>query len=428
VVVAANNPALNNIQQILVRDIRIDGIELNISQSELKQVLLTNQENEHEMVLITTLLTRVQIDNFIGKRIQFKYGPRSKEGSFYGYVVTLNPNQEYKADSIVDILCLGMTWPLQSGLPRYVTDSTASDLFGDIVTGYKLGCQVDDHPYKWPVLAQTVESDWEFLQTLATRLGFCIYFYKGIVRLVDPMRIISSTGVYESYTKADDVLDIDRELIDFSPTTQSLKLRENVRPTYGYFDRSGSPVIDKPSTNSSINPLFLDDNSSPTPIPVPPFRMSTDTPIVDEEMAEVYSESWTHRIDFWNHQAVARIHGDADIVPGVLVSIQISNSSSGKNVHDGIWMVRGIRHSFTNNAFQTELVLARDTINRKTGVQFDWFYGTGNVPKINYDDLNSYWVSNWEPTTQHISGKQSPVIEPWVFSPGLFARTSEVTL
>jgi hypothetical protein len=394
---SVNNPALNAIQQIPVYDIEVDGELINLSTSEIKQVRLQNSEGKHEAAAITTQLTKSQIDQFVGKPITFKYGSRVNVNTFYGYVITINPNQNYKQDALVDIACLGTTWTMQAGRPRTFTDTTVSSAFSSIVLPHKLGVQTDDHQYRWPSLAQTDESDWSYLQSLAHKVGYCVYVHKGIVRLVDPDRIIRDTGAFQHYVRSDDILDPSRQLIDFKPTTQSLRIRDNMKPVYGYFENGEPQVLGS--------------------LDVYPHRMTTDTPVKNYEMANVYSGAWDRRVDFWNHQATARISGNANIIPGINISIQLGNGFAGKNEHDGVWLVRGVEHSLTNNSFQTTLDLARDRINtRSTNVNFSWFFANNvqGSPKLNIVEINDLkrWKSNWsspELVTQTLAEKVVPI-------------------
>jgi hypothetical protein len=381
-VVAVNNAALNSIQQILITDVEIKGELLNLTSSELKQVRMSNAENKHESVVITTQLTKAQIDRYVGAPITFHYGPRFSGSTFYGYVITINPNQDYQQDTIVDITCFGSTWPMQSGQPRFFLNSKASDVVANIVNSHSLGCQVEDDPYRWPALAQTDESDWEFIQTLAMRHGFAIYIYNGVVRMLNPKRVLNQSEVRQRYIRSDDVLDPSRQLLDFNATTQSLRIRDNVKPSFGYFD-GVVPRLSQPLT-------------------VSPYRMSNDTPVKDKGMSDAYSEAWERRIDFWNQQATARINGNANIIPGVNISVQLSNNPSGRNEHDGVWFVRGVEHSFTNNSFQTSLDLARDTIGispRNTDYRGTLSSTTQGSPKMQSvtrgNPPKKYWASSW---------------------------------
>jgi hypothetical protein len=378
---SVTNPALNAIQQIPVYNIEVDGELLNLSTSEIKQVRLQNSEGKHEAAVITTQLTKTQIDQFVGKPITFKYGSRVNANAFYGYVITINPSQNYKQDAIVDIACLGPTWTMQAGRPRTFTNTKVHDAAAALVLPHKLGLQADVHMYSWPSLAQTDESDWSYLKTLAHRVGYCVYVHKGIVRFVNPDRIIRDTGSFQHYVRSDDILDTSRQLLEFNPTTQSLRIRDNMKPSYGYFE--------------GTDPQVFGDLS------VYPHRMTTDTPVKGKDMASVYSDAWDKRVDFWNHQATARINGNANVIPGMNISIQLGNGLAGKNEHDGVWMVRGVEHSLTNNSFQTVLDLARDRITVKsTNIDFSWFFSRspqGN-PRLNIVEINNLkrWKSSWD--------------------------------
>jgi len=402
-VVAVNNAALNSLQQILITDVEIKGELINLTSSELKQVRMSNAENKHETAILTTQLTKAQIDRFVGEPITFRYGPRFSGGTFYGYVITINPNQDYQQDTIVDIACFGTTWPMQSGQPRFFPKRTASSVFAEIVSSHNLGCQVEDNTYVWPALAQTTESDWEFVQTLATRLGYSIYINNGVVRMLNPKRVLAESEVSQRYIRSDDVLDPSRQLLDFNPTTQSLRIRDNVKPSFGYFDGQ-VPRLSQP-------------------LGIFPYRMSTDTPVKDRDMAQIYSDAWERRVDFWNHQATARINGNARITPGVNISVQISGNPTGRNEYDGVWFVRGVEHSFTNNSFQTALDLTRDTLST-TFSNTDYrptLSGTiqgsprmvktvrGNPPK-------TYWESTWR-KPEYIRDTLSPTNKDFVPAP-----------
>lgn len=357
-VVAVNNPALNTLQKLLVFNIEIDGAALNLSSSEIQSVEVGNSENSHEYATITTQLSKSQIDSFVNKTISFSYGKISQRNNFFGYVVTITPSREYQQDTTVDIFCMGTTWHMQNGKPKFLEGKTISDAFVEIVRTYNLGVQVDTHPYSWPALAQTDESDWEFLQTLAKRVGYCIYNYRGVVRLVDPVRILTSTGVFNRYIKGDDVIDPTRELLDWSATTQSMQIRQTMKPTYGYFETDSN----KRMSVAMSRPLE------------PPYKLNTDTPVRDWGMAQAYNAAWDKRVDYWDQQATARVNGNAMIVPGINVAVQVSGVRNVKNDYDGIWMVRGVTHSITHNSFQTQLDLARDSRITSVNTDFRWFW------------------------------------------------------
>lgn len=373
-VVAVTNPAQSSLQRILVRDLVVDDEALNLTPSELFQVKVLFQENSHDTAIITTQLTKTQITRFVDKPVSFSFGKSYRENEFYGYVVSITPNRGYQDDTIVDIRCLGPTWTLQGGAPRFATNVTAPGLFSEIVNSVDLAAQVDSQPYVFPSLANTNGSDWEFLQYLAHQIGFTIFTYKGMVRLVDPSRILTQTPVYATYFKGDDILDPTRELLDWDATTASLNLRENKKPVYGFFDAESPAVTAKDSAK----------------------RFDITRPIQDRNMAKTYEDAWNRRIDFWNSEAAARIQGDARVYPGTNVAVKVSGLRGKSNDHDGTWLVRGVSHSLTHNSFQTLLELARDSFAGIVNTDTSWFWTTGRGDPSLYWDLDKKrWRSRW---------------------------------
>lgn len=389
--IAVTNPALQSLNGLQFTNFRIDDQSVNLTNSEVRRAVIENLEGKHEMAVVTTQLTKRQITDFVDKPVSFTYGPKTGSTTFYGYVVTINPSREYQVDTVVDITCMGMTWPMQNGTPKFVRSITAPDMFAAMVTrarpdispGYGLGAQVDTHPYTWPVLAQSDESDWEFLLTLAHRIGYAVYNYQGVVRLVRPLRIITETPVFASFIKGDEVLDPTRTLLSWEASTQSMKLRQNIRPSFGFFDGDGVAVSEELAR---------------------PYRLRTDTPIKDRPMATVYSSAWADRIDFWNNQATARINGNARIVPGVNIAVQVSGVPNGRNEYDGVWLVRGVKHSLTHNSFQTYLDLARDTSRSPINTNDRWFWNVDRgAPRITLEPNTRRWQSSWGQSPEYIN-------------------------
>jgi hypothetical protein len=374
---AINNPALGSLQNILVYNIKVDDLSVNLSDSELINVEIGNSENSHEYALITTQLSKSQIKEFVDKTISFTYGKTSQTNNFYGYVVSISPNKDYQKDTTVDIYCMGTTWHMQSGNPKFIVGKTVPDAFDEVVRPYNLGVQADSHPYKWPALAQSAESDWQFLQLIASKIGYCIYNYRGIVRLVDPVRILTTTGIYRSYLQGDDVIDPTRGLYDWSATSQSLQVRDSIKPSFGYFEGAFPSKEGQPKPQPALSKALTT-----------PYKLNTSSPISNSGMAKTYSDAWNRRVDYWDQQATARINGDALLVPGVNVSVQVSGARSAPNEYDGTWLVREVKHSLSHNSFQTLVSLSRDTRVTPVNTDFRWFWsvplsGSPDQPRPN---------------------------------------------
>jgi hypothetical protein len=372
---AVSDPALSALQRILVSRLEVDGEELVLSDSEIDWVGVSNEEGTHETAKITTLLTKGQTERFLDKTISFRYGRRAAPNTYEGYVVDISPNQEYQKDSIYDITCLGPTKVMQSGTPRFEVNKTVPQLFLEIVNGYDIGAQTDSHSFAWPALSQTNESDWQFINMLAARIGYTIYYYKGLVRMVKPSRVLRESPVFRSFIKGDDVLDPTRALFDWQAHTESPTLRENVVPSFGYFDGT-TPTLSKPITTI-------------------PYNFSAGIPVLSRAMVDAYTEAFQNSTALWNQSATARVNGDAALVAGVVISIQVSASPTAKSEFNGLWLVRGVRHSLTHTGFQTNLALTRDQRFVPVPEKSNWFWQGRGKPQVLKDTATGMWRSSW---------------------------------
>lgn len=389
--VSVANPALSPNGVIAVGRITINEELLNKSQAELIQVVVTNGNGEHEEAIITTQLDKEKMDSLVDKVVTFTFGQRGGLHTFFGYVSRINPSRNYQTDTVADIVCLGTTWVLRTGRPRFFTNQQVPQVGAAIVSSGNLGYLANGGGYAWPSLAQSDDSDWAFLSDLAVRAGRMLVQRRGVVMLLDPLRILREEGPYLQLLKGDDILDTTRQLLDFQPTSTSANLRENVRPTFGYFQGGVA---------SLTHPVGA------------PFVFNADFPVESKEMADAYDESWYRKVSFWNQSASARIQGNATITAGVMVSIHLTGTTQIRNDYDGMWLVTRVTHSITHNSFQTQLDLARDDkdqTQRRANVSsvFPGFFhgakpGDPNVLLSVVDTGNKRWVSSWK-TPQYIS-------------------------
>jgi hypothetical protein len=341
------------------------------------------------VAVLTIQLTKKQIDRFVNKLVSFSYGRKSSSNSFYGYVVTINPITEYKTDTTVEISCIGVTWPMQSGTPRFERNSTVPSIFSKVVSSYGLGVQIETHPYIWSAVAQCDLSDWEFVLHLADKIGFSVYTYRGVVRLIDAARVLRNTPVFQQFVRGDDVLDKSRELIDWTATTQSMNLRENIQPAFGFFE-AGEPSSSRVKIER-------------------PYRLLTSTVTLNRDMSKVYEDAWNRRPEFWTQSGQARINGNALVAPGMNVSIKTSPFISQSNDFDGVWLVREVSHSLTHNSFQTLLSLSRDKGDEKipsNNTQFSWFWNSSKgAPRVLKNESSGLWKSSWGSSPDIINGQ-----------------------
>jgi len=374
------NPALAAGQGILVHQIVVDGDTLNNSPAEVKSVSISYVSGKHDQASITTKLTKKQAKDFLDKPILFTYGPKTRRDTFHGYVSVIRPSRKYQEDLIYDIICLGVTEPMQTGGKNFWTNRTVPEILGEVVTSHGLGFASESHPFRWPSLAQTGWSDWELVKKLAALCGFNVVTQRGVVRLIDAAKELRSTAPVAHLVKGDQILGDNRELLDFTPSEESTSIRKNIHPIYSYFDRDGVPQ-EKMAGDGELK------------------RHVTSVPILSRDMAEVYAKAWERLTDFWVETAQARIKGNTRIFPGELVAVSLNGSSVIFNDYDGLWMVVGVTHTLTHNSFQTNLSLARDKVRLPANTSYKEFYSNVRYgrPRVLLDTskTDSRWKSSW---------------------------------
>lgn len=404
-----DNPALNVGSGILVHRVMVDDTAINASPAEVKSLAISFAANKHDQAVLTTKLTKSQAKEFLNQTVSITYGPTVKRDTFRGYIEVIRPSRKYQEDLIYDIVCLGVTQPMQTGETRFWTDRTAPSVASEVVLAHKLGFMSEGHGFVWPSLSQTGDSDWEVVTKAAALCGFVVVVTDGVVRLVDAEHQLRSAAPIVHLVKGDQVLDSGRELLDFTPEEESTSLRKNTRPSYAFFDR-----------NAGVGTTPREEEGDTQ------YRYVTSYPVSSREMADVLISAWERSTEFWVESAKARTRGNARIKPGDLVAISLGTSSVIVNENDGLWFVVGVTHNLTHNSFQTELVLARDKVRKPSNTEYKDFYSNVQYgrPKVLVDSSgpSKKWKSSWpqaiiRPTRVDVPQAvfaSTPLSTPWV--------------
>lgn len=372
----------------LVSSIRIDDAEISSSIAAIGEVTIDLREGHHDRAVISLQFQQSQIDSYTNKPISFTYGPPERFGRFYGYVTSPMPTRGYKSDLALTLECTGITWTMRYGQPRFWRDRQAELVVKELVEGYHLGLMLDEflvenRGYRWHAIGQTDETDFQMCTKLAQRLGFCLFVTDGVVRLVDPVKALRTTGAFVTLTQGDEVNDNTRDLFDWAPSTQSLETRVSQLPRYAYFGKAGA----------SYSAAYTSADETE--------RFETHHVVTDPLMAQAHRQAWSTRPRRWSQQATARIRGHAGVLPGTLVNISTSTSSVIRNDYDGLWLVLGVKHSLTQGSFQSELTLAREPTfsRRNVGDYREWYQASRLAqPLITRRSLpggSFRWESSW---------------------------------
>lgn len=371
----------------------IDGAVRNI------QVLRASgsfKENEHaQMSLFVASATRSQDFALMpGQRIEFDFGFQGNDLKFQGYVADVTQHHRVTHGRTIDeqeISCLGPTMVFKGNQPRFFSESTITQAIARVVADSSLGFS-DEYrrdTTTWRSLAQTNETDWEMIVSLAGRLGARVVVTRGVVRLVDAQEIMYRVLPTRHYRKSPHLpsatanpMPPDGLIIDFSPTNQS-----TIDPIYS------APRTAYLTGGTAVEHMKKAGRRFSLP------NFATSLPAHTVEEADVYLNGFY--IPDWVQSGVLRVVGDATVFPATV--IHVSTTGPGQNVmssnFDGAWYVRKVSHEVIPQAFTTTLDIGRAydrAPNWRSEIPF-WLGDRRGVPSL-FPNGTGRWLSTWRQT------------------------------
>lgn len=347
------------------------------------------KENEHgSMSLYVSSTTRTtDFDILPGQRIEFDFGTRGNTMKFQGYVAGITPHNRLSEDHVIDeqeIQCLGESMVFKGNYPRFFTEVTCTEVIARIVGESNLGF-IDEFrrdETTWRSLAQTDQTDWEMIVSMATRIGATVICNRGVVRLLDyqdrAARLLPSRVYFKQALPAftmDDLLP-NGILLDFTPTNQA-----SIDPYY---------------TTSSLA-YMANGESVEVPAPSSGGGRFTISNYVAKVPARTMQEAQTLQSGFyippWVQDAEVRVMGDATVAPATTVRIV---SRGGRPDFDGVWYVKSVSHQVVSKTFTTTLTVGRpDQRAPNTKAEFPFWMGDQRgVPSL-LSSGTGQWISTW---------------------------------
>lgn len=321
----------------------------------------------------------VDMQTLVDQPCSFVYGIAPDTEQFIGYVLSVEPDQQFKEGVNYVISFIGATYKAQAVRRRFDTNVTATDMCRNRVHYWWLGFDGDDTVYKWSSAAQTGQTDWDYCVSLANNSGLLLFTWGAVVRFKDPRELLKQYP-YTRLVSSDDLLETDRKLIDFSPRESSAQEIDKQPVELFFFDNDGKVVSAKqPTTLTNVS-----------------YRPFADFSIENREMADHLIAASAKSVARWLHGGTCRIRGDASIYPGVMVEIDTGTKSTTVRFN-GRWLVMGVKHSMTREVFSTELSLGRpgDFIPQVSQSSYEHFWQKGDRGRPGVTLRDGQWFSSW---------------------------------
>ena len=325
----------------------------------------------HDEVDLKVLVAEKDVDRWMGLPISFQWGVGNGD-TWHGYIRRPQKTQDFQRQPLVNLALVGTTWPMAAGKPKFWTNRTTEQIIREICTKHRLGLVMDPHEYVWPRVAQTTESDWGLIKKLAGQLGFMVFVYKGVVRVVNPRETLRTTGPIARLEKSTNATSKNQLLLDFEARGTDGLDRTIARPAYGYHLSNGTPKI----VNSDG------------------YKFDASTFLENEPRARVMEETIDRWPGTWNFAASARIRGSHRIPPGSVVSVYTGLSNAARDTGDGNWLVIKSTVHMSKTVYQNDLELARDSTRYPMiNVTDTQFWGRRSRPTVAL--ATNQWISNW---------------------------------
>jgi hypothetical protein len=362
---------------IPISRVTFDGVPFNINPLSCD---IAQSIGDHEQITLNMEPVRgLSLSDGAYKTLSFAWDSDSS-GRFYGYVVeyTVGPRRNTPG-TLITVTAMGPTMVMKTGKPRFFTNATVADVVARVSAEAQLGFVDEfgrDH-YIWPQLAQTDESDWEFVNDLATRVGSQILCTEGVLRLIDPQNVLSRSEPVMLLTNGQEQTSRPSVgVFEYNATSYSNRLPRSYAPTVSFLNSGVPQTVSGTVGKYSFQQYF-----------------SASVPVRNQAEAEL--AQITLPVD-WEQQAQIRVSGSAKLNPGAVVYVRGGDKAARNEPYDGFWYITEAQHSLAKLVYQTTLRLARLAVtSRQVGIPAkNWWLDQRGRPMLTLNNVGN-WISTW---------------------------------
>ena len=282
---------------------------------------------------------------------------------WYGYVNhhTVNARSDSGSGTMqVTYTCIGTSKPMNSDVTKTWGEVTGTYIARTIAQKYTFRAVLTSTNWILPYEVQANESDFDFMNRIADKMGYRFWVSGGTLYFIDPLVILqgsSAQGIPSFYMDKsvlylDTIRDLEVSVGDNIPGGVL-----SVRQMYGIDPSSGKPFLvtatNAPATKTSASgnttttlpaATVVSPTGVKTKIPAQTIgvvdQISTEWPVTDIGTAQQLVNAWQQRSTFWL-AGTAELYGTTTIYPGKLIYM----SGNQLNAEDaGYWIVASADH------------------------------------------------------------------------------------
>jgi phage protein D len=323
------------------------------------QVELDLCENKHDLLRLKIAGIPSQlITDYIDKPVYcyWEFGINLHE--FCGYIASIEPSfKNYEGTvngspfQLVEVLCVGSSYGMRSKKTKLWENCSIQKVATELADKYKFSVSTIREKFEYPRIVQSEESDWEFLNKVAGMYGLCVSLHGTHLHVWNPMR---SLGRQTSYHELKNIKARNGDTSILPATILSMK---------GVF---GDSI--RPKTNHSVSVTALDDQgltyTSNDFNETTGFGKQIDFNITDNVSVNATSVAMAETLVSANNRGINILNADlaltgtAGVLPGGLVNI-----TNFESTFDGLWYVKGVKHTLTRSEFFTHVLVSKKDTN-----------------------------------------------------------------
>jgi phage protein D len=313
----------------------------------------------HDTAVVTLRGEDMSAPNLVpGTTVMITYGWKPLQlDVFYGYIDHIGSSYEKGTPTVTtynDVVCLGASYAMKDPVVGAWSNTQASSLVASAAATYGLSSLVQNDDYTWPQLSAPGCSAWEFLVSLANKLGYVLACNKTQVRFVSVDETLNqylpTMPTFMTRASAPNVAM--QSINNFQATTgESFPMpgRAKARVIAGGIDQRTGQVVNVSNSNSITSTLGARRTM--------PFfnQVQSDLVVRDQEEAQAALSGLVQHNRF-NNFATASLAGDASVAQGMPIYLTGINP-----LDNGVWWVEEAVHRFTYTTYSTDVSLGRDS-------------------------------------------------------------------
>lgn len=157
---------------------------------------LRQAKYEHDILILTFLTSSHQWYDSLrtGVPIKLTWGTDATTKEWYGYVSFVTRSTSASSENIMEVHCVGASFPLKERTTRVFTDTTIPDAVKAIVEGFGFNYIGEPDSRVFPQLSIAGHSYWEWIQEQAKRIGYGV-LVDGLNFVFRPLDSLINQGV-----------------------------------------------------------------------------------------------------------------------------------------------------------------------------------------------------------------------------------------